>query len=324
MRWAERGLSPIKASLVGLVLLIVGTYFIFTKQLPFTHHNTINAVVRNSNLLGPGSPVRIGGVTVGKVTSTGRYRNTKLATVTMQIDDTSQEIHSDATITIRPRLFLEGNFYVQLAPGTPDAPALGDGGTIPVDHTSDPVQIDQLFDAFPSYIRSELQHTLQGFGTALDTTPSAAQDAHLDPAVRGLTGAQAINKTFNTSVASLRDSGIVSQALVGTRRWPLSKVVSGFANASDGLARADGQLGELITEFRPHHAGHRRPAAGPSSDGQAAGAHGTQCEHRVRGARSGIPGHRELLRRLRDRAHTAAGDDPDGLPVAVTVGAAVL
>lgn len=249
MRWAERGISPIKASLLGIALLVIGAYFIFTKALPFTHHYTIRAVVQSSNLLIPGSPVRIGGVTVGKVTSTGRYRDTKLALVTMQIDNTSQEIHSDATVRIRPRLFLEGNFYVQLAPGTPAAPTLADGGTIPVDQTSYPVQIDQLFDTLPQNIRHRLQQALQGLGQALDAAPTAAQDAHLNPTVRGLTGAQAINRTFDTSAASLRDSGLVSQSLSGPAGAPLSHVISGFARASAGLTAADGQLASLISDF---------------------------------------------------------------------------
>lgn len=249
MNWAERGLSPIKASLLGLVLLLVASFFIFTKQLPFVHQYTIHAAVQSSNLLAPSSPVRIGGVDVGKVVSIGRYRNTSLGEVTMQIDSPSREIHSDATIAIRPRLFLEGNFYVQLSPGTPDAPAMPDGGTIPVAHTSTPVQIDQLFDALPSFVRYRLQQALQGFGQAVDTQPTAAEDARLDPAVRGLTGAQAINKTFDTSVQSLRDSTMVSDALTGPGGTQLSRVISGFARASQGLARADGQLTALISDF---------------------------------------------------------------------------
>jgi virulence factor Mce-like protein len=249
MRWAERGLSPIKSSVLGIVLLAIASYFIFTKQLPFTHSYTIHAAVPSSNLLAPGSPVRIGGVDVGKVASTGRYRSTSLGEVTMQIDNSSQEIHTDATIAIRPRLFLEGNFYVQLSPGTPNAPQLRDGGTIPVGHTSDPVQIDQLFDALPAEVRHGLQQTLQGFGQALDTTPSAAADMRLDPAVRGLTGAQAINKTFDTSVPSLRDSAMVSSALTGPGGDQLSRMISGFARASSGLARADGQLSAFISDF---------------------------------------------------------------------------
>jgi virulence factor Mce-like protein len=249
MRWAERGLSPVKSSLVGIVLLAIASYFIFTKQLPFTHRYTIHAAVQSSNLLAPGSPVRIGGVEVGKVTSIGRYRNTSLGEVTMQVDSSGQEIHRDATIWIRPRLFLEGNFYVQLSPGTPTAPALPDGGTIPLDHTRTPVQIDQLFDALPSGVRGQLQVALQGFGQALDTTPTFAQDSRLDPAVRGLTGAEAINKTFDTSAQSLRDSAMVSDALTGPGGGQLSKVISGFAHASEGLARTDGQLTALISDF---------------------------------------------------------------------------
>jgi virulence factor Mce-like protein len=231
------------------VLLAIATYFIFAKQLPFTHQYTIRAVVNNSNLLGPSSPVRIGGVTVGKVDTTSRYRTTDRAVVTMEIDDTSHVIHSDATIAIRPRLFLEGNFYVQLSPGTPSAPALKDGGTVPVQRTSIPVQIDQLLDAFTLDIRSGLQRAVQGFGTALDATPTPEQDVHLDPSVRGLTGAEAINHTFDTSVESLRDSAMVSEALSGPHDAALAKVVAGFARATRGLARADDQLGPLISDF---------------------------------------------------------------------------
>ena len=249
MRWADHGLSPIKASLVGFLLLIVASYFIFTKQLPWAQHRMMYAVIHNSNLVTPGSPVRIGGVDVGKVTGSGRYRNTDDARVSMEIDNSNQVIHRNATIAIRPRLFLEGNFYVQLSPGTPGSPPLGNGGTIPIQHTSDPVQIDQLFDAFPTNVRHQLQNLLAGFGTALDTKPTAAEDSHLDPAVRGLTGAQAINRTFDTSAASLRDSAIVSQSLNGTDGKALSKAIAGFAKASTGLTQAENQLGPLISGF---------------------------------------------------------------------------
>lgn len=249
MRWAERGLKPITASLIGFLLLIVASYFIFTKALPWTQHRMIYAVVPSSNLLAPGSPVRIGGVDIGKVTGSGRYRHTNDSVVDMEIDNTSPVIHRDATIDIRPRLFLEGNFYVQLSPGTPGSPALGDGGTIPIQNTTDPVQIDQLLDAFPAGVRHQLQNALAGFGTSLDTKPTAAQDGRLDPAVRGLTGAQAINRTFDTSAASLRDSAIVSEALNGPDGRALSKMEAGFAKASTGLTQAQAQLGPLIANF---------------------------------------------------------------------------
>ena len=44
-------------------MLAIATYFIFAKQLPFTSHYTVKAIMQNSNLLVPGSPVRIATVT---------------------------------------------------------------------------------------------------------------------------------------------------------------------------------------------------------------------------------------------------------------------
>jgi phospholipid/cholesterol/gamma-HCH transport system substrate-binding protein len=249
VRWAERGIGPVKASLLALAVLAIGTYFIFTKQLPFASHYTVKAVLPNSNLLVPGSPVRIGGVDVGKVTAVGRYKNTELAQITMQIDSGPKPIHADATLRVRPRLFLEGNFYVDMTTGTPSAPALHSGGTIPLGHTFDPVQIDQLFDAFPQDNRLRLQQALTGFGEALDAAPSAADNARQDPAVRGLTGAQAINHTLDTSAASLRDSAIVSGALTGPTGRELARTVAGLAHATAGLAQAGTQLTAFVSEF---------------------------------------------------------------------------
>ena len=52
--------------------------------------------------------------------------------MTMSIDTNGLPIHADATAKIRPRIFLEGNFYVDLAPGSPSAPVLSSGATLPV------------------------------------------------------------------------------------------------------------------------------------------------------------------------------------------------
>ncbi len=222
MRFAEHGLSPVKASLIGLVVLIVASYFIFTKAMPFRHHYTVHAVVRSSNLIAPGSPVRIGGVDAGKVTGIGRYRDSNLGELTMQIDRSGRPIGTDATLKIRPRLFLEGNFYVDLSPGSPSTPTLRDGGTIPLSQTANPVQLDQLLDAFPANTRHELQRALQGLGVALDTTPTAAQDAQLDPAVRGLTeGRRSTRRSIRARprCATRRSTPTLSPGRAATN-WP--------------------------------------------------------------------------------------------------------
>ena len=48
-----------------------------------------------------------------------------------RVDEEGLPLHEDATITIRPRLFLEGNFFLDLRPGSPSAPDLPDGGDDP-------------------------------------------------------------------------------------------------------------------------------------------------------------------------------------------------
>jgi virulence factor Mce-like protein len=242
-------MPPLRAGLLTIFLIAVAAYFGFTKAIPFRHHYEIRAVVENSNLLRPNSPVRIAGVNVGKVVAVGRYKKTPLAVVTLRIDDRGRPIHRDATAKIRPRLFLEGNFYVDLKPGTPEAGNLADRGLLPVTQTATPVQLDQVLTALQSDTRGSLQEAVKGFGQALDEPPGAAEDARQDPAVRGLSGAQALNKTLATSPASLRDSARVTGALLGPEPHDLSQTIHGLARTMTALADRQGDLADLIADF---------------------------------------------------------------------------
>ena len=93
--------------------------------------------------------------------SSGRYKNTNLSVLTLRINDNGRPIHRDATLKVRPRLFLEGNFYVDLKPGTPSAGTLDDRGIIPVTQTGTPVQLDQVLTALQSDTRGSLQQALE-------------------------------------------------------------------------------------------------------------------------------------------------------------------
>ena len=54
---------------------------------------------------------------------------TGAARVEMEIKESALPIHEDAELKIRPRILLEGNFFVDIEPGSPNAPALEDGGS---------------------------------------------------------------------------------------------------------------------------------------------------------------------------------------------------
>ena len=120
----RRGASPVTVGLVLLGVLVVVTYLGFTKHIPFTHGFQVKAVFNTANSLRPNSPVRIAGVNVGKVKKIERYGDSDASVVTMEVTDAGLPIHKDATMKVRPRIFLEGNFFVDLQPGTPSTPTI--------------------------------------------------------------------------------------------------------------------------------------------------------------------------------------------------------
>jgi phospholipid/cholesterol/gamma-HCH transport system substrate-binding protein len=243
------GMSPLRAGLLTLFLAAVLTYFGFTKAIPFRHHFEIQAVVQNSNLLRPRSPVRIAGVNVGEVVKIGRYKKTDLAVLTLRINGNGQPIHRDATLKIRPRLFLEGNFYVDLKPGTPGTGKLDDRGLLPVSQTATPVQLDQVLTALQGDTRASLQEALKGLGETFNAKPTAAEDAVQEPSVRGLSGGQALNKTLRTSPRSLKQTAEVAGALLGPHPHDLSRTVTGLTKAFTALADQQDDLADFVTDF---------------------------------------------------------------------------
>jgi phospholipid/cholesterol/gamma-HCH transport system substrate-binding protein len=243
------GASPLKVGAAVLLVLCMATYFGFTKHVPFTHGFRVKAVFPSANSIRTNSPVRIAGVNVGKVKKIERQGGTDAALVTMEIDNKGLPIHKDATVKIRPRIFLEGNFFVDMQPGTPGTPTLGDGDTLPIAQASDPVQLDQVLTALQQDTRTQLQELLDNYGKALTATPTAAQDAAQDPSVRGLTAAQALNKSYRYGGPAFKSVSIVNDALLGTRPHDLSDLIAGLDKTTAALDRNEGALKDLITNF---------------------------------------------------------------------------
>ncbi len=167
----------------------------------------------------------------------------------MTIQSNGLPIHADATADIRPRLFLEGNFYVDLHPGTPAAPIVRSGHTLPASQTTGPVQLDRVLSALRSNTRADLQTVLQGLGRSLNGRPTAAQDATQDPSVRGLTAGEALNQSLQYAAGAFKASAIVNAALLGIQPGDLTRVVTGNAQVFRGLASSGQHLSDLVTSF---------------------------------------------------------------------------
>ena len=241
---------PTNAMIAVIFILIftVGPYLAFTGHVPFTSYGyELKATFSNGVNIATNSPVRIAGVDVGRVIST--ERDGDATTVTFTVEGKGRPIHDDAFAAIRPRIFLEGNFFVDLSPGSPSAPELHSDDTIPVSRTSTWVQIDEVLTALQTPVRADLGHLLESYGTALTSKPTTAEDATQEPEVRGKSAGEALNGAFRYGGDAGRYSAQVTNALLGTQPHDLSRLVAGTGRAFAALAKNEDDLKGLIVNF---------------------------------------------------------------------------
>ncbi len=228
-----RGPSAFAVGIAVIVLAIVVTYLGFTKDVPFVNNPyEIKAAFRDTSGINAGSPVRIAGVQVGEVASVEATRpGAQSATLTLAIRDNGLPIYDDATAKIRPRIFLEGNFFVELTPGTARAGELDDGETISVARTGSPVQFDQVLSALQSDTRNDLRQVFTEVGKAQD-----------------LGGAKAFSESLRYQPAAYRFTAIVSEALLGKRPSDLGDFVRD-AGATAAAINEPRRLAALVADF---------------------------------------------------------------------------
>ena len=143
---------------------------------------TVRADFAFVNNVNSRTPVRVRGVDVGVVTGVGPGPDPQRASeLKMLITDSGLVVHSDAGAAIRWRTVLGGPMYIDLNPGSPDAPKLGDGA-IPVSRTSSQTEFDDVLRIYNGGTdqaqREMLKGLSQGFGAprATGTTIGSLQD----------------------------------------------------------------------------------------------------------------------------------------------------
>ncbi len=243
------GISPFKAGVIAIIAIVVFVYLGFTKFAnPFASQYTVHAVFSNANGVKPGSPVRIAGIDVGQVTGVGPVPGCKLggtpqktspgpsqqcsaADVTFTVSDQGLPIHKDATFAIRPRIFLEGNFFIDMRPGTPEAATAPSGYTFPIQQGTEPVQFDQVLTSLQSGTRQNLQTLLQQFGTALKK------------------GGPSYNASIKYWLPAYEYSAIVAHDALGIDPHDLSNAINDQGTVSGAIDTHPQNLQNLITNF---------------------------------------------------------------------------
>jgi phospholipid/cholesterol/gamma-HCH transport system substrate-binding protein len=228
-------MSPFRAGVLTLVLLGVLSYFGFTKANPFADPYEFEAVFRTASNLQPNSPVRIAGIDVGKVKSVEAVDGGRRgARVTMEVEDKGLPIREDARLKIRPRIFLEGNFFVDLQPGSPSSPELEDGGTIPMQQTAAPVQFGDVLNVLQSDTREDLKTFLEEYGA------------------KGLGngGAEGFRDSIQYWEDAYRNSALANDASLGEDpARDVQRMLKGQARTFAALVEDERALKDLITNF---------------------------------------------------------------------------
>lgn len=243
---------------IGLILvffLAIASVYAFTKSVPWSNKYTVEAVFTSASNVRPSSPVRIAGVNVGKVTKVehlspdeagdlsvqasdgpvpdGSTPSTA-SVVTMELEESALPLRTDATMKLRPRLFLEGNLFIDLKPGSPNAEEAEDGYVFPINQTSVAVQLDQVLTTLQGDVRSDLQTLLDEFGNALSKHG----------------GAEGFREIYETSPGAFRYTSVVNEAFLGTEEGDLSDLIVNLDTTVEALNRGGGELQDLVGNLR--------------------------------------------------------------------------
>jgi ABC-type transporter Mla subunit MlaD len=243
------GAGPLTIGLIAILLVATGFYFAFAKSIPFTSPGyQVNATFTNAVNIAINSPVRIAGINVGKVTDVSPEG--RATTVTFTVDNEGRPVREDAAAQIRPRLFLEGNWFIDLDPGTPQSEEMPDEGTIPVSRTGTSVQVgDVLRNTLQLPQRANLQKLLAGLGTGLNAKPTAIEDLTFEPSVQGLSGGEALNLLYRNGEVAARGTAIVNAAYLGENPNELRNLLRGLGRLTGTVnERADDVQG-FVTNF---------------------------------------------------------------------------
>ena len=169
---------------VTVLVLVLAVFLAYTasSQLPFVPTYDINADVPDAAGLIPTNEVLIGGTRIGyigSITAAKDATGSPIAVLHLRLNTSIKALPADSTDLVRPVSPL-GSKYLAITRGH-SSQTLAAGSTIPLSHTTLPVEIDDFFDMFTPKTRSAIQTGFINFGDGL-----AGRGPALNQAVSGL------------------------------------------------------------------------------------------------------------------------------------------
>ena len=215
---------------------------------------TVHATFENASQLVTGDQVKVGGVPVGKVTDLS-LDNHAQARVTLQIDAGDlTPLHEGTTAEVRSvGLASIAGRYVALTPGPNNRRKIPDGGTIAASSTQSEVDLDTVLNTLDPRTLADLQHVVQGLGSATAGRAKAFNQAmyDLNPA---------LSQTAATTREVVRDQSAFERFLlesadvvgaVASRSSQLERLVPAAGSTLGAIADRTAALDEILRRFPP-------------------------------------------------------------------------
>src|SRR5947209_10584998 len=204
----------------------------------------------NAGQLGTQADVRISGVTIGKVVEKSLDPDGNRTVAVLQIDHKFAPIHTDSHAILRQKTII-GETYVELSPGTPHSPTLGDGGQLPKGQVQNAVQLDQVFNTFDPRTRHAFQSWQSELATAL-----AGNDINLNNALGNLptfaASASDILRVLDVehaSVVRLMQNGGTTFAALGQNQSALRNLITSAEATFNTTAANNAALAQTFHVF---------------------------------------------------------------------------
>ena len=222
------------AAIIGLLVLSIAVAgYILTQErlrLPFVSQSqyTLNAAFSTAQAVTPGQgqSVRVSGVQIGDIAAV-TLKNGQ-AIVQMSIDTKYRNlIHQDASALLRPRTGLK-DMFVELNPGTRNAPVAPSGFTIPLSNTMPDVNADEVLSSLDADTRTYLDLLVNGAGAGL---------AH--------GGGNELAGVFQRFLPTHQDLARLNQA-VAVRGRNLQRLVNSLARLNTAVGQKQFQLIQLV------------------------------------------------------------------------------
>lgn len=172
--------------------------------------------------------VRIAGVSVGKVVAKEVDPESKRTKATLEIEAKYAPLRRDTGAILRQKTLL-GETYVELSPGDPRSPSLGEGGRIPNSAVAETVEFDEFIGMFDK------------------DTRKAFQDWQASAVVAGRGRATDLNDALGTFPSWIEDAGGLV-AVLDRRREGIRRLVRNGETTLAAVNRDEAAVRRLVNE----------------------------------------------------------------------------